>query len=204
MSALRICVIVVGVLAALMLLSAPGAADNASADPCRFPMTPECDSWDTYKGFNYTEVNTSTEPNTLERRRFGSPCASPVTPDCHNWEEKKNSSEYVLNTSTDPNTLEWDFSSGGFCSVDGFADNFQMFIDTIYVGFFPIAVSGLLGDRLASSLPFLTRSRRRELMEWRGKVLGAGAGMYILLPAAEVLADGAGFPTLECITLVPF
>jgi len=90
------------------------------------------------------------------------------------------------------------------CDVGMFKSLMNIVIPTILTGFFPIAVTALLGERLVSSLPFLSQSRRKKFMKWRGTVIGAGAAMYIGLPIGVTLATNAGFPIPECITFVPF
>ena len=90
------------------------------------------------------------------------------------------------------------------CDVGMFKTIINIAIPTILTGFFPIAVTALLGEQLVSSLPFLSQSRRKKFMKWRGKVMGAGAVMYIGLPIVVTLGNNAGFPIPDCITFVPF
>lgn len=191
-----------GVIAVLLLSTPAVGHDHPGEDPCQYPITPECDDWEYFKNLNSTELNTSTDPNTVETRTFGAPCRSPVTPDCPSWEQKNASSNYVLDTDTDPKTLE--YYPDGICEVRGFENVMEKLINTIYVGFFPVAVAGLLGERLTAALPWLSQQRRRKFMRWRGRVISAGAAMYILMPIGVKLALASGFPTPECITFIPY
>ena len=90
------------------------------------------------------------------------------------------------------------------CDVGIFKSLMNVVIPTILAGFSPIAVTALIGERFVTALPFLSQSRRKKFMEWRGKVLGAGAAMYIGLPVGVSIANSAGFPLPSCITFVPF
>jgi hypothetical protein len=90
------------------------------------------------------------------------------------------------------------------CDIGTFKSLVNIGIQSILVGFSPIAALGLLGERLVNALPFISQSRRKSFMEWRGKIIGAAAGMYVGLPIGYEIATNAGFPIPSCIEFVPF
>lgn len=201
-SHIRIVILTTALVAVLAVGTA--AAENASANPCEYPMTPECDNWDLWEETNSTKLNTSTDPHTLEKRKYGIPCLTPITPACHDWDERKNSSEYKLNTSTNPNTLEYDYSTSLICSTELGAQFANKVAQGVYIAFAPLALIGLMSARGSNALPWLSQSRRRRLMRWRKKILSSAFGLYILLPIARHAVDDAGVPIADCVSLLPF
>lgn len=96
-----------------------------------------------------------------------------------------------------------DESSSFLCNVGIFKSSMNLLIQTLVVGFSPIAAVAILGDRVISSLP-IGKKRKKKFKEWRGGVLISTATIYVGFPIAVEYARQSGFPLASCINFVPW
>src|SRR6056297_1801462 len=89
------------------------------------------------------------------------------------------------------------------CKVGIFKNSVNLMIRGLVVGFSPIAVIAILGDRVISSLP-IGKKRKKKFKQWRGEALISAARICIGLPIGVTYAKQAGFPLAKCINFIPW
>lgn len=89
------------------------------------------------------------------------------------------------------------------CKVGMFKSSLNLLIKGLVVGFSPIAVISILGDRVISALP-IGKKRKKKFKKWRGEALISTGIIYIILPVAVAYAKNSGFPLASCINFVPW
>lgn len=89
------------------------------------------------------------------------------------------------------------------CNVAIFKNSMNAIIQFVVAIFSPVAIAGLLGDRLADALP-IGKKRKKKFKEWRGSILISSAGIYLGLPLGVEFAKQAGIPLASCVNYVPW
>lgn len=87
-----------------------------------------------------------------------------------------------------------DTSQSIVCDVGIFKSLMNITLQTILVGYSPIAVVGLAGERLTSALPFIPQSYRKSLMKWRNAVIAGGRGPVYWPPGRGDYRDRRRLP----------